>query len=84
MKSIPHKRSREVEAWLKREIAEQTVRYRSIVAEQDALEPKRDKWVAEFLQRIQTRGTHVHFNMMRKVRPEEIPVRPKRKFRVVF
>lgn len=84
MKSIPHKRSREVEAWLRREIAEQKVRYRSIVAEQDALAPKRDKWVAEFLQRIQTRGTHVHFNMMRKVRPEEIPSRPKRKFRVVF
>ncbi|MBV6424144.1 MAG: hypothetical protein NAOJABEB_01954 [Steroidobacteraceae bacterium] len=84
MKSIPHKRSREVEAWLRREIAEQKVRYRKIVAEQDALAPKRDKWVAEFLERIQTRGTHVHFNMMRKVRPEEIPVRPKRKFRVVF
>ncbi|MGD9599865.1 MAG: hypothetical protein AB7G76_04500 [Steroidobacteraceae bacterium] len=84
MKSIPHKRSREVEAWLKREIAEQKTRYRKIVAEQDALAPKRDKWVAEFLERIQTRGTHVHFNMMRKVRPEEIPVRPKRKFRVVF
>jgi len=84
VKSIPHKRSREVEAWLRREIAEQKVRYRGIVAEQDALAPKRDKWVAEFLQRIQTRGTHVHFNMMRKVRPEEIPVRPKRKFRVVF
>jgi len=84
VKSIPHKRSREVEAWLRREIAEQKVRYRSIVAEQDALAPKRDKWVAEFLQRIQTRGTHVHFNMMRKVRPEEIPSRPKRKFRVVF
>jgi len=84
VKSIPHKRSREVEAWLRREIAEQKVRYRKIVAEQDALAPKRDKWVAEFLERIQTRGTHVHFNMMRKVRPEEIPVRPKRKFRVVF
>jgi len=84
VKSIPHKRSREVEAWLKREIAEQKVRYNSIVAEQDALAPKRDKWVAEFLERIQTRGVHVHFNMMRKVSPEEIPVRPKRKFRVVF
>lgn len=84
MKSIPHKRSREVEAWLKREITEQKARYRRIVAEQDALAPKRDKWVAEFLQRIQTRGTHVHFNMMRKVGPEEIPVRPKSKFRVVF
>ncbi len=83
MKSIPHKRSREVEAWLKREITEQKARYRKIVAEQDALEPKRTKWVAEFLQRIQSRGTHVHFNIMRKVRPEEIPVQPKRKFRVV-
>lgn len=84
MKSIPHKRSREVEAWLRREISEQKARYRKIVAGQDALAPKRDKWVAEFLQRIQTRGFHVHFSTMRKVRPEEIPVKPKRKFRVVF
>ncbi len=42
-----------------------------------------DAGLAE-LQRIQSRGTHVHFNIMRKVRPEEIPVQPKRKFRVVF
>jgi len=27
---------------------------------------------------------HTHFNMMRKVAPEEIPVKPKRKFKVVF
>ena len=39
---------------------------------------------AEFLQRIQTRGVHTHFDQMRKVRAEEIPVKPKRKFRVVF
>ena len=84
MKSIPHKRSREVEAWLKREIADQKVRYRKIVAEQDALAPKRDRWVAEFLERIQTRGYHFHFNMMRKISPEEIPTQPKRKFKVVF
>jgi hypothetical protein len=84
MKFIPHKRSREVEAWLRQEKAEQKQRYDKIVAEQEALTPKRDKWVAEFLHRIQTRGTHVHFDQMRKVRPEEIPVKPKRKFRVVF
>ena len=84
MKFIPHKRSREVEAWLRQEKAEQKQRYDKIVAEQEALSPKRDKWIAEFLQRIQTRGTHVHFDQMRKVRPEEIPVKPKRKFRVVF
>jgi hypothetical protein len=84
MKFIEHRRSREVEAWLRKEVAEQKLRYRKIVREQDALSPKRDKWIADFLQRIQTRGTHVHFDQMRKVRPEEIPVRPKRKFRVVF
>ena len=54
------------------------------VQEQDALEPKRNKWVADFLERIQTRGTHIHYDQMRKVRPEEIPTKPKRKFRVVF
>ncbi|MBK6598149.1 MAG: hypothetical protein IPG25_09800 [Proteobacteria bacterium] len=39
MKSIPHTRSREVEAWLKREIKEQKARYAKIVREQDALSP---------------------------------------------
>ena len=84
MKSIEHKRSREVEAWIRNELSEQKKRYATIVAAQEALSPKRDKWVAEFLERIQTRGTHVHFDQMRKVRPEEIPVKPKRKFKVVF
>jgi len=84
MKFIEHKRSREVEAWLRKEIAEQKRRYGKIVKEQDALTPKRDKWIADFLQRIQTRGVHVHFDQMRKVRPEEIPTKPKRKFKVVF
>ena len=84
MKFIPHERSREVEAWLRQEKAEQKQRYAKIVAEQEALTPKRDQWIADFLQRIQTSGTHVHWDQMRKVRPEEIPVKPKRKFRVVF
>jgi hypothetical protein len=84
MKSIPHTRSREAEAWLKREIREQKARYRKILAEQEALTPKRDRWIADFLERIQTRGFHVHFNIIRKIRPEEVPVKPKRKFKVVF
>jgi hypothetical protein len=84
MKLIAHRRSREVAAWLRKEAAEQKLRYRKIVREQDALAPQRDKWVAQFLARIQTRGTHIHFDQMRKVRPEEIPTQPKRKFRVVF
>ena len=84
MKLIAHKRSREVEAWLRKEIAEQKKRYRKIVQEQEALTPKRDRWIAEFLERIQTRGVHVHYNQMRKVAASEIPVKPKRKFKVIF
>ena len=84
MKFIAHKRSRDAEAWLRRELIEQKRRYGKIVHEQDALAPKRDQWIADFLHRIQTRGVHVHFDQMRKVLPHEIPTRPKRKFKVVF
>ena len=84
MKLIPHRRSRETEIWLRNETLEQNKRYKKIVREQDALSPKRDRWIADFLERIQTRGVHVHFDQMRKVRPDEIPSKPKRKFRVVF
>lgn len=84
MKFIKHQRSREAERWLKQEIADQKKRYKAIVAEQEALAPKRDKWVDAFLQRIQTRGFHFHLDQMRKIRPEEIPAKPKRKFKVVF
>ncbi len=82
---IKHKRGREAEAWLKKEVAEQKVRYRKIEREMNVtIAKQRDKWVDEFLERLQTRGYHTHFNMMRKIKPEEIPKRPKRKFRVVF
>ena len=81
---IKHERSREVQAWLKQEIRDQKLRYRRIVAEQEALAPKRNRWIDAFLERIQTRGYNVHFNILRKIRPEEIPKRPKRKFKVVY
>jgi hypothetical protein len=84
MKLIANKRSREAQAWLNKEIREQKTRYRKIVKEMDDLAPKRDKWVADFLHRIQTRGFHVHYDQLRKIRPEEIPVKPRRKFKVVF
>jgi hypothetical protein len=84
MKLIRHKRSREAERWLKQEIREQTTRYRKIVAEQDALAPQREKWIAAFLERIQTRGFNVHADMLRKIPVEEIPQKPRRRFKVVF
>ncbi|HVN41754.1 MAG TPA: hypothetical protein VMT50_03145 [Steroidobacteraceae bacterium] len=82
---IKHKRTREVETWLKKEVAEQKRRHRKIEHEMNVtLAPQRDRWVDEFLERLQTRGYHTHFNLMRKIKPEEIPKRPKRKFKVVF
>lgn len=83
-KLLKYRRSAEAERWLRQEIAEQKRRYRKIVREQDALGPKRERWVADFLHRIQTRGFNVHAADLRKIRAEEIPARPKRKFRVVF
>ncbi|MCC5861773.1 MAG: hypothetical protein JJT93_07705 [Gammaproteobacteria bacterium] len=84
VKVIEHKVSREVKAWLKKEAAEQKERYKKIVAEQEALSPKRDKWVADFLERIQSRGFNVHADMLRKIPAAEIPKKPRRRFKVVF
>jgi len=84
LKLIKYKRSREAERWMKQETREQKSRYKKIVAEQDALSPRRDKWIADFLERIQTRGFNVHADMLRKIPQEKIPKKPKRKFKVVF
>lgn len=84
MKLIKYKRSREAERWMKQETREQKARYRKIVSEQDALSSRRDKWIANFLERIQTRGFNVHADVLRKIPREKIPKKPKRKFKVVF
>jgi len=84
LKVIERTRSAAVRKWLKKEKDEQKARYKKIVAEQEALSPKRDKWVADFLERIQTRGFNVHADIKRKIPAEEIPKKPRRKFKVVF
>ena len=82
---IKHTRSREAASWLRKEIVEQKARFRKIEREMNVtIAAQRDKWIDGFLERIQARGYNVHFNMLRKIRPEEIPKRPKRKFKVVF
>ena len=84
LKVIERKRSAAVRAWLKKEKDEQKARYKQIVEEMEALAPKRDKWIKDFLERIQTRGFNVHADIKRKIKPEEIPKKPRRKFKVVF
>jgi transposase-like protein len=76
--------SPELKAWIAAEVAEQIARYREIVKEMDAIESEREQWIAEFLERIQTRGYNVHADILRVIAPEEIPKRPDRKLQVVF
>jgi len=76
--------SPEVQAWIEAEVAEQLARYQEIVEEMDALGPDRERWIAEFLERIQDRGYNVHADILRQIRPDELPARPDRKLRVVF
>jgi hypothetical protein len=79
------KRSKAVEQWLKTEAREQKARYKQIAQAMNVeIADERDQWVAAFLERIQTRGFNVHADNRRKVKPEEIPTKPKRKFKVVF
>jgi len=84
VKVIKRKRTAAVTQWLKKEKLEQKSRYQKIVKEQEDLSPKRDKWIAEFLDRIQNRGFNVHSDMLRKIDAKEIPKKPRRKFKVVF
>lgn len=83
-KSAGPRRSREVQAWLDREVTEQERRYRRIVRAMDALDPRRRRWIRDFYDRIQTRGYCVHADIRRPIRPEEIPPLPKGKIRVVW
>jgi hypothetical protein len=79
-------RTKEAVAWLKENVAEQKKRYAAIVKEQDELAPQREKWVAEFLQIIQTYGFSVTGDVRRKIKPHEVPKKPKglKKHQVVF
>ena len=78
------KEAAQVRAWLMQEIKEQEERYKKIVKSMDALSERRQRWVQEFYQRIQTRGFSVHAGIRRKIKPEEIPPLPKQKIRVVY
>ncbi len=74
-----------VQAWIDEEARDQLRRYRTLVREVDALAPMREQWVAEFFARITgPRGFSVHAGTRRTIRPEELPQRPNRPWRVVW
>lgn len=80
------KRTKEAEAWMKENVAEQKKRYAAIVKEQDELGPQREKWVEGFLRIIQTKGFNVTGDTRRVIKPGEVPKKPKgmKKHQVVY
>lgn len=77
-------RSKDTDAWFKENVAEQKKRYAAIVKEMDELAPKREKWVQEFLQIVQTKGFNMNGDTRRVIKPSEIAKKPKGKHQVVF
>lgn len=71
-------RTAEAEQWLQEEAAAQEVRYQGIVDEQTALTPEREKWYAEFLRIVSTKGFNVTGDMRRVITEEEMPEKPDR------
>lgn len=84
VQDIKPRRTKEMAAWMKENVAEQKKRYAAIVKEQEGLAPQREKWVAQFLQIIQTRGFNVTGDQRRVIKREEIAKKPKGPHQVVF
>ncbi len=70
--------------WFKANLEQQKLRHADIVAEMKSLALDRDRWIAEFLERIQERGFNYNCDARRKITEAELPSRPDRPFKVVF
>lgn len=77
-------RKADAQAWFKENVAEQKRRYAAIVKEMDGIEKDREKWYAEFLKIIQTKGFNANGDMRVQIPAKLIPKKPKGKSRVVF
>jgi hypothetical protein len=77
-------RKADAAAWFKENVAEQKKRYAAIVAEMDSIEKDREKWYAQFLQIIQTKGFNANGDQRVKIPAKLIPKKPKGRSRVVF
>ena len=78
------KMTKDEQTWVKQEVVEQHKRYEKIVQEMEALTPQRERWVKQFLKRIQVRGVHVHFDIRRVVAKSDIRPRDGRPLQVIY
>ena len=73
---IEHERSPEEEAWLEEEIAEQEERFRRIDQQMNDLAETRERWYAEFLDRVSTIGFNVDGDQKQVIPRDQLPVKP--------
>ncbi len=77
-------RKADAQAWFKENVAEQKKRYAAIVKEMDDLDRDRQKWYAEFLRIVSTKGWNVNGDQRVVVPARNLPKKPKGKSKVVF
>ena len=77
-------RQADAQAWFKENVAEQKQRYAAIVKEMAGIERDRQKWYAELLRIIQTRGFNMNGDQRVVIPTRLIPKKPKGRSRVVF
>ena len=82
--SIKHTQSKAVKSWINNELKQQQKRFKKILKNMEEMSPKSDKRIAAFFDRITTRGTNLDGDIRRVVAPEELPKKPRRKFRVTY
>ncbi len=76
--------TKEEKEWIAKNLAEQELRHAEIIAEMERITADRDAWIDSFHERIQTRGFNYNCDELRQIPEEEIPEKPKRRFKVVF
>jgi hypothetical protein len=77
-------RAPDAQAWFKENVAEQKKRYAAIVKEMDSIEKDREKWYAEFLRIVQTKGFNANGDQRVVIPAKLIPKKPKGRSKVVF
>ncbi|MCC7258332.1 MAG: hypothetical protein IT486_08165 [Gammaproteobacteria bacterium] len=77
-------RKPDAEKWLRENVTEQKKRYAAIVREMDGIEKERQRWYAEFLHIVSTRGWNVNGDQRMVVPVKDLPKRPKGRSKVVF
>ena len=84
LNSIEHSRSKSTKARIKKELTQQQKRFKKILKNMEDLTPKRNKWYAEFLETVSTRGTNIDGDTRAVVAKQDLPKPPRRKHKVTY